>query len=439
MSKVVIHLDLDSFFAAVEQTLQRELRGRPVAISAPRGQSIVTAVTYDAKNLGVKVGMSKNQAKILCPDLSFVTARMGAYQLVSLHVRSIVERYCKEYETLGLDECFFEVKNIIGDNIANYQELKNDEYELALEVSSKIRQEVKNELALNISAGIGSNKIVAKLATSLGKPNGLKVVAPEKELELLREQKLAKITGIGAASLAKLKPLGYEFVGELKDVKLRNLVQILGKHQGRFVYEVVNNQVTGRVVPNGSAKTMAATRKLNNKKVIIDDIFEELLGEILTRLNKQNRSCRTIDVFLQGENYGFSKKIDLMVATKNLVTLTEEARNLYKQIPKQSRAMFIGISLGRLGSYSQLELNEREYQKTQAIEPPDFRPPDVIVELNNALYRGMPIIYNSKDRGRVIEISKEGLLIEFTNKEDKQYKIFDLNYSELLEYSGLEN
>lgn len=438
MSRVVLHLDLDSFFASVEQRIRRELREKPVAISAPRGQSIVTAVTYDAKKMGVKVGMSKNQAKIICPQLEFVTARMGAYGLVSLHVRSIIEKYCMEYETLGLDECFLEVKNIKEENIVNFEKYKNKPYLLAEEVAQLIRQEVKSQLGLNISAGIASNKVLAKLATSLGKPNGLKILKPEDELKTIREQRLEKITGIGNASMRKLIPLGYQYVGDLSEVNLKTMISILGKHQGKFVFEVVNNSISGEVSPNGAAKTMAATRKLNNQNVVINDIFEELLGEILTRLHKQNRSCRSIDVFLQGDDYGYVKKIDLMVATKDLVKLTHHARKLFGEIPHQRRAVFIGVSLGRLGIYSQMELTENAYGGSDQTPPPDFRPPDHIAELSNCLYAGMPVLYQGKDKGRVLEISKEGLLIEFNGKEKKSQKIFDMNYINLISYDGLE-
>jgi DNA polymerase-4 len=438
MGRVVLHLDLDSFFAAVEQRAHRELRDKPVAISAPRGQSIVTAVTYDAKKIGVKVGMSKNQARTICPELVFVTARMSAYQLVSMHVRSIIEKYCMEYETLGMDECFFEVKNIRGENIQHFDKYREDPYLLAELVAEKIRSEVKKELGLNISAGIASSKVLAKLATSLGKPNGLKIIAPTDELKIIREQRLEKITGIGNASMNKLRPLGYELVGDLSNLKLKTLTTILGKHQGKFMYGVVNNTLVEEVSPNGAAKTMAATRKLNNQNFVIKDIFEELLGEILTRLHKQNRSCRTIDVFLYGDEYGYYKKIDLMVATKDLVKLTHHARKLFKEIPYQKKAVFIGVSLGRLGHYSQLELEDKAYGNIDVTPPPDFRPEDHIAELSNSLYAGMPVKYKGEIEGRVLEMAKEGLIIEFIENGKSKQRIFDMNYINLISYAGLE-
>jgi len=420
--ELVIHLDLDSFFASVEKVATLEYSNLPVAISAPRGQAMVVAATYDAKAKGVKIGVTKNQAEKLCPNLVFVTSRMQAYTLVSKRVRDIIEKYCDEYETLGMDECFISSKSLKREYYPNSGD-REENYKAISTIIENIKSEVKKKLGIEISAGVGSNKTIAKLSTSLGKPNGLVITRYEDELKLIGEQELGEITGIGPATEEKLKRAGFEKVKDLQGMNLKNIQGIVGKFPGKMVYSFLYNQPIDFVEGNPSAKSMGASRSLRYNEKYPDRIFEELLGELLQRLQKNDRSVRVISVYAMLENEIRGNKIDLKSPTKEYKKITFYSRKLYENLGVYGKVKQIGITFHRLGRFNQLELDENGYPKSIVVEEEPFiEEGELKRDLQKSFYRGMEVEHPQYGKGIVLWNERGGLRVKFGNVE----RLFDL-------------
>lgn len=418
-----MHMDLDSFFASVEKTLNPEIAHLPVAISAPRGQAIITAATYDAKARGVKVGMSKTEAKRKCPNLVFVTNRMEAYALVSARVKKIVEKYFSEYETLGMDECFLDYRSMKKEFRATIREEDEEaRYQLMAKVGRAIAQEIKDCLRITISIGIASNKIVAKLATESSKPEGFCLLRSEEEQLFLYGQKLSNVMGIGPRTQAKLMPLRYEKVGDLVGLSEKNLENLVGKYQGRFTYALVNNLPFGGVEKNPYTKSMGATRSMRYYERDAESVFEELLSEILNRLHKQKRSCKRIIVTMVGESHGYSKKIELNSPTKDMKLLAFTARALWKELPIPTAVNFIGIVFSRLGEFNQLEITGESQKELSETPPIEQKLITSNISIHNAAHYGLLVEHEHYGEGEVLAYSSEGLRVKFNKTE----KIFDL-------------
>ena len=407
---VTLHLDMDSFFASVEQAIRPELFGKPVAISAARGQSIVVTASYEAKDQGVKVGMLKSEATKLCPSLTFLLSRMEAYSQVGREVRKIVERYVPYYETLGLDELFMELRDVRKDSIGY---LGEDLYELGELLGETLRKEVREKLNLNISVGIGSNKATAKLATKLAKPDGLLSLKGEKEREVLYGQKIDVITGIGPASQRKLRASGYETIGELAGIKKNILEQICGKAQGRFIYHLVNFENMNTVTANPLAKSLGISRIIRKQEGSIEETLEELAGELLVRLQRSNRGCKSVIVVVSSKDGGFSASRKFGGFEKNKAIILKTIRELYQECPQKGEVNFLGITLTNLSSIEQPSLFG-EGINIEMIDKPLLKSNKLSEEIYKMAYYGMEIKDKRGALGVVREFKEGGLLVDFS-------------------------
>jgi DNA polymerase-4 len=374
--------------------------------------------------VGVKVGMTKNEAKKKCPNLVFVTNRMEAYALVSARVKKIVEQYFTEYETLGMDECFLDYRSIKLELREKIDEEDDEErYQLVASIGRKIAQEIKVSLKITISVGIASNKIVAKLATESSKPEGFCLLKSAEEQQFLYQQKLSSVMGIGPRTQAKLQPLRYEKVGDLRGLSQKNLENLVGKFQGRFTYALVNNLPFGGVEKNPYTKSMGATRSMRYYEKDPESVFEELLSEILNRLHKQGRSCRKIIVSIVGESQGFSKKTELSSPSKDMKLLAFHARALMKDLPVPAAVNFIGIVFSKLGDFDQLQIEDEEPKDLTETPPIEQKLITSNMSIHSAAHYGLLVEHEAYGEGVVLAYSGEGLRVRFKKEE----KIFDLN------------
>lgn len=438
--KIVAHLDLDSFFASVERALNPDLISRPVGISAPRGQAMVTAATYDAKAKGVKVGMTRREAQKLCPQMVFVQSRMEAYGLVSRRVRNIIEEYFQEYETLGLDECFVEYSSLhdkFKKNKSPYIDMEN--------VGEMIREKIRKELKITITVGIGSNKTVAKLATESAKPDGILVLRTKKEeLEFLYKQRLKDVMGVGPKTILKLEPYGYQKIGDIKNLSEEALKKIAGVYQGRFLYSLITNTPLKQVESNPDSKSMGATRSMKYYEKDPDGVFEELLSEILNRLDKQRRTVRVIIVVKVGERKGYGRKIDLKVQSRDYKEIAYNARMIYRSMPDVGSVNFIGVTFNGLSRYEQIPLSGEYVPKEVGETPPIEKNRDKSsVNIKQALYFGLKVKHKEYGEGIVLQCNDEGVLVDFKerkrlydkeNLKDFSIVISEKEWSEVREY-----
>ena len=219
----IIHIDMDAFFASVEQRDNPELRGKPVAVGGSRERGVVAAASYEARAFGVRSAMPSVTAKRRCPDLIFVTPRFDVYKAVSLQIREIFAEYTPIIEPLSLDEAYLDVtENLKG--IAS-----------ATEIAEDIRAKIRRETNLTASAGVSYNKFLAKLASDHRKPDGLFVITPKMGPAFVENLPVEKFHGVGPATTAKMNRLGIETGLDLRAQTLPFLQQHFGK-SGPYYY-----------------------------------------------------------------------------------------------------------------------------------------------------------------------------------------------------------
>ena len=213
----IIHIDMDAFYASVEQRDNPELRGKPVAVGGSRERGVVAAASYEARQFGVHSAMASITAKRKCPDLIFVKPRFDAYKAISLQIREIFAAYTPIIEPLSLDEAYLDVT----------QNLKG--ISLATQIAEEIRARIRAEIELTASAGVSYNKFLAKLASDHRKPDGLFVITPKMGPSFVKTLPVRKFHGIGPATARKMAQLGIETGLDLKDQTLEFLQQHFGK------------------------------------------------------------------------------------------------------------------------------------------------------------------------------------------------------------------
>ncbi len=226
----IIHVDMDAFYASIEQRDRPELRGRPLAVGgSPDGRGVVAAASYEARRFGVRSAMPSRTALRLCPELTFVRPDFARYRAASRQLHGVLADFSDVIEPLSLDEAYLDVtadKAGLG---------------TAARAAARIRERVRADLGLTCSAGVAPLKFVAKIASDFRKPDGLTVVPPEAVLDFVRPLPIRKLWGVGPATLARLEALEVATIGDLADLPEERLVTELGS-RGAFLWRLANGQ-----------------------------------------------------------------------------------------------------------------------------------------------------------------------------------------------------
>ena len=293
MERRIVHLDMDAFYASVEQRDYPELRGRPVVVGGSSPRAVVAAASYEARKFGIHSALPMMRARRLCPDLVIVPIRMDHYREVSRQIRGILERHTELIEPIALDEFFLDVSA----ETATVSE--------AGRLAGTLKAEIKTETSLTGSAGVGPNKFVAKVASDLRKPDGLVVVQPEEVTGFLVSLPVSRVWGVGAVTERKLKELGIQTIGELARADSQMLERMFGK-LGPRMHQLANGLDERPVEVSRSPKLVSH-----------ETTFEEdtsdlgLLGERLGRLAQKvserlrRRGLRGRTVVLKLTYHGF--------------------------------------------------------------------------------------------------------------------------------------
>ena len=281
----IIHVDMDAFYASVEQRDFPEYRKKPVIVGGkPDSRGVVAAASYEARAFGVRSAMPCSQAYRLCPTAIFVYPRFDVYKEVSKSIRAIFLRYTDLVEPLSLDEAYLDVtedKVGIGS---------------ALEIARRIKQDIKTELKLNASAGISINKFVAKVASDLEKPNGLTFIGPSKIKRFMEELPVEKFYGIGKVTAAKMKAMQINTGADLKRLTETQLKAIFGK-SGSYFYNVVRGIDNRLVKPHRIAKSVSAEDTMAENTadyVVLKSVLLKLSETLSVRLKKQLLAGKTM-------------------------------------------------------------------------------------------------------------------------------------------------
>ncbi|MGJ8735485.1 DNA polymerase IV [Zobellia laminariae] len=352
----IIHVDMDAFYASVEQLDNPELRGKPVAVGGSSKRGVVAAASYEARKYGVRSAMSSIMAQRNCPELIFVNARFDRYKEISKIIRGIFYEYTDLVEPLSLDEAYLDVTvNKKGNPSASL-------------LAREIRQKIFDATGLNASAGISINKFIAKVASDINKPNGQKTVNPEEVLEFLEDLEIRKFYGVGKVTAEKMYKLGI-FTG--KDLKLKTesfLEENFGK-SGSYYYNVVRGIHNSEVKPHRIPKSVGAERTFNenlSSEVFMLERLDHIAEELEKRLKKANIAGKTVTLKIKYSDFTLntrSKTLAYFISAKSLIL--ETAKELLYQEKLQNSVRLLGISLANLNTQKEEKDSKKEIVTVQ--------------------------------------------------------------------------
>jgi DNA polymerase-4 len=337
----IIHVDMDAFYASVEQLDNPDLRGKPVAVGGNEIRGVVSAASYEARKFGVRSALSGALAKKYCPELIFVKPRFDRYKEISQKIRKIFYDYTDLVEPLSLDEAYLDVtQNKKGNPSASL-------------IAQEIRLRILNEVGLSASAGISVNKFIAKVASDVNKPNGQKTVSPNEVDLFLEELPIKKFYGVGKVTTEKMYKLGI-FTGlDLKSKPIELLEKHFGK-SGSFYFNVVRGIHNSEVKPNRITKSVAAEHTFDENltsEIFMQDRLETIAAELDRRLKKYKISGKTVTLKIKYSDFTKqtrSKTLPYFISDKSL--LFDTVKELLFQERLKDSVRLLGISLSNLNT-----------------------------------------------------------------------------------------
>lgn len=337
----IIHVDMDAFYASVEQLDNPTLRGKALAVGGGENRGVVAAASYEARKFGVRSAMSGYLAKKRCPELIFVRPRFERYNEISRKIREIFYEFTDKVEPLSLDEAYLDV---------TYNKKGNPSATL---IAKEIRQRILEETGLTASAGISVNKFIAKVASDYNKPNGQKTVNPNEVLTFLEELPIGKFYGVGKVTTEKMYQLGIFTGKDLKEKTVEYLADHFGK-AGTFYYYVVRGIHNSEVKANRIAKSVGTEHTFDEN--LVSEIFmleklEDIANELDRRLGKKKTAGKTVTLKIKYSDFTVqtrSKTLPYFISDKSLILDTVKEL-LYQEKLKES-VRLLGISLSNLNN-----------------------------------------------------------------------------------------
>lgn len=335
----IIHVDMDAFFASVEQLDNPDLRGKPVAVGGGGDRGVVSAASYEARKFGVRSAMSNVLAKQKCPEIIFVKGNYKRYKEISLQIREIFYDYTDLVEPLSLDEAYLDVtQNKVGNPSASL-------------IAKEIRKRILDEIGLTASAGISINKFIAKVASDINKPNGQKTINPEEVIPFLEELPIQKFYGIGKVTASKMYNLGIFNGRDLKAKSLEEMSLLFGK-SGTHYYDIVRGIHRSEVKPNRIRKSLGAERTFReniSSEVFMLDKLNTIADELEDRMKNSKTKGKTVTLKIKYSDFTQqtrSKTVEKFIQKKaDFLPIVKEL--LFQEKLKNS-VRLLGISFSNL-------------------------------------------------------------------------------------------
>jgi DNA polymerase-4 len=346
----IIHADLDSFYASVEQRDDPELRGRPVIV----GGGVVLAASYEAKARGVRTAMGGRKARSLCPEVVVVSPRFSAYSDASKAVFEIFRDTAPYVEGISIDEAFLDVSGL--GHISG----------TPAEIGATLRRRVREQVGLPITVGVARTKFLAKVASGVAKPDGLLVVPPAGEIAFLHPLPVERLWGVGAVTAAKLHGLGITRVEQVAEMGEARLVRLLGRAAGRHLHALAHNrdprpvEVGRRRRSIGTQRALGRRRARSRSPAELDTMLVGLVDRLGVRLRKARRVARTVVLRLRFDDFSRATRSHTVAeATAKTRVLLAVARGLLAAaVPEIDRRglTLIGISFTNLSDDRAVQL-----------------------------------------------------------------------------------
>jgi DNA polymerase IV len=338
----IIHIDMDAFFASVEQLDNPDLRGKPVAVGGSGERHVVAAASYEARKFGVHSAMPSITARKLCPELIFVRHRFDRYQEISQKVFEVFKEYTDIIEPLSIDEAFLDVtidKKSIGS---------------ATLIARSVKDEIKKRTGLTASAGISFNKFLAKIASEIKKPDGIFIIPPEKAEKFIEELPVEKFFGIGKVTAEKMHKLGIHSGFDLKQWDLLSLIRNFGK-AGKFYYDIVRGIDNRPVETNSERKSIGTEltyeKDLTTRFEIIAELYK-VERELMERLEHSGTTGRTVTVKVKFSDFRqITRSRTLQNYIRSFKTLHDEVCEIRRSLNLEgNKIRLLGVSVSNLES-----------------------------------------------------------------------------------------
>lgn len=359
MQRYIIHVDMDAFYASIEQRDNPELAGVPVIVGGLSNRGVVATASYEARKYGVHSAMSMVEARRRCPEAVFITPDHHKYSFVSAQIRKILDRYSPLVEPLSLDEAFLDVTGMDG------------LYADPVDIARRIKDDIKQQLQLTASAGVAPNKFLAKLASDLQKPDGLYVIRPGEEAQVLAGLPIRRLWGVGEVTAASIAKLGIRTIGQFAaaDPKL------LERHIGRAVNDLqrlARGLDERPVVPDQQIKSIGNEETFDQDLYQWDEIEKQLLlfaDKVGWRLRRLALSGRTITVKVRFASFRTVTRSRTLEEATNLDdALYRTARELYKSIPSTEGIRLLGLTVSNLQPAGQaIALFDSKQEKQESL------------------------------------------------------------------------
>ncbi len=369
----ILHVDLDAFFAAVEQRDKPSLRGKPVVVGGVGARGVVATASYEARAFGVHSAMSTAEARRRCPHAAFLSGRFHAYRETSRAVMSALRELSPLVEPLSLDEAFVDLA------AAGLSDLSAGG---VAEVGRRLKDTVREVSGgLHGSVGIGTSKLVAKIASDLDKPDGLVVVAPGTERDLLRPMRVSVIPGVGPATAERLRRVGVHTVADLEAVSEEELVRIVGQAHGSGLYRLARAEDDRAVVPDREAKSVSVEDTYDIDLVdrrLLEGLLDRQAAKVTERLRKARLSGRTITVKVRLHDFStHTRSATLAAPTDTGRVVARVARSLLAEVDTSGGVRLLGVGVSGLADWIQEDLFE-EYDQDPG--DPVETVPDAVIE-----------------------------------------------------------
>ncbi|WP_246496128.1 DNA polymerase IV [Chitinophaga varians] len=342
IQRKIIHIDMDAFYASVEQRDNPQYRGKAIAVGgSPEGRGVVATASYEARKYGIRSAMSSRRALQLYPQLIFVRPRFDAYKEVSRRIREIFARYTDLIEPLSLDEAYLDVtedKLNIGS---------------AIDIARQIKMAIREELQLTASAGISVNKFVAKIASDLNKPDGFTFIGPSAIEAFMEQLPVEKFHGVGKVTADKMKRMGLFTGGDLKRLTEQELKQYFGK-VGAFYYQIVRGIDNRAVQPHRETKSLGAEDTFPEDLTVLEDMHAELdkiARTVYGRLERYSLKGRTITLKIKYSDFKqITRNQSFPYPVGDLDTILHTAKQLLAATgPEDKQIRLLGITLSNFG------------------------------------------------------------------------------------------
>jgi len=420
----ILHVDLDAFFASVEQRDKPSLRGKPVVVGGVGGRGVVSTASYEARAFGVHSAMPMAEARRRCPNAAFLAGRFHAYRRTSRSVMELLRGISPLVEPLSLDEAFVDLAaaDLPDHSVAAVSAFARDLKERVREVTG----------GLTGSVGIGTSKLIAKIASDLDKPDGLVVVAPGNERDLLGPMQVTVIPGVGPATAEQLRRIGVHTVADLEQISQDELVRVVGRSHGVSLHRLARADDDRAVVPERETKSISVEDTYDTDHVdrrLLEALLDRQSAKVTERLAKARLSGRTVTVKVRLHDFStHTRSATLAGPTDDTRTVARVARRLLREVDTSGGVRLLGVGVSGLADWIQDDL----FADRDDAEPEDEDGQDdaeallAAVAHRRAWAPGMDVEHETHGRGWVWGSGRGVVTVRFETAETPPGRVLSL-------------